>query len=320
MRIEYPMSENNVPHWGVWEMIREILQNAIDAGGIVCHYENGQLTISNEGQMDRRVLLLGESQKNTGAIGQFGEGMKLAMLVAARLKRIIKVYSGTERWIPSMQHSETFHSQVFCIDTEEVENDGITVILEVSESEWLDAKSKWIDNPTGMLKDIEAGTMFVGGLYVCKLDGFEYAYNFDPNNVRLNRDRDIPRLFDLQWETTRLLRDPERVLDLAIAGKKDILSFSADSETLASAWDAVHGDTVPIGVSEQDSIHASDRRIIPDWVAMAIRSVRNFIFRSEGTPFERLKSWREKYRYGLTTPQLVELDRIIEDLNHEETK
>ncbi len=94
--IKYPISANYVSHWGIWEAAREILQNAMDAPQYNVSYTDGEMIVTNPGSLNLKALLLGESDKAEGARGQYGEGLKLAMLIAAREKRTMRVWTGSE--------------------------------------------------------------------------------------------------------------------------------------------------------------------------------------------------------------------------------
>lgn len=316
-RIEYPISMDYVKNWGCWEMIREILQNAIDAGGLEVLYSDGTLMISNDGKMSRDVLLLGNSQKKNGAIGKFGEGMKLAMLVAARQERSMKIYTGKEVWSPSITYSETVDNDVFCVDMFDHDYYKVMVQVRVTKEEWSIAKGKWLkDHPIGIIKDRPPGDIFVGGLYVCTFDDFEHAYNFLPDQIQLNRDRDIPSMFNVQYQATKMLADqsPDKLLKIAMSEKNDVVTYSAPAATLAKSWTHHYGDVVPVGISEQDEIEAPRKRIVPDWLAKAIRSVKGFVFKSKKSPVDRLVEWRDRNWDSLSADQCISLNEIIRDL------
>jgi len=84
-KIVYPVSINYRRHWGLWESIREIVQNAMDAGEYEIIQEEDDLVIRDYGKgLQVRHLLFGVSEKPKGSRGQFGEGLKIALIVLKR--------------------------------------------------------------------------------------------------------------------------------------------------------------------------------------------------------------------------------------------
>ena len=80
--MEYPISSNYVSAWTVQDATRELLQNAMDSGEWRVEADG---SLVNKGTLRPEHFLLGCSEKTSSdAIGQFGEGLKLALLVLAR--------------------------------------------------------------------------------------------------------------------------------------------------------------------------------------------------------------------------------------------
>jgi hypothetical protein len=96
--IVYPMTLDYVPEWNAWEVVRELASNALDADPGFRMYVNddGALVVKSQGgQLAVRHLLFGVSEKEEpNAIGQFGEGLKLALLVLTRMELTVHIYSG----------------------------------------------------------------------------------------------------------------------------------------------------------------------------------------------------------------------------------
>jgi len=303
----YPITENYIPNWGIWEVIREILQNAMDEGPLKYYWEDDMLVVINAGHIDRSALLLGESVKHgSGTRGQFGEGLKLAMLTAARLNRKMVIETGEERWTPSFEMDESFGIKVLHVREEPYVSREVSVRIECTSDEWLD---NYTNDPYGILEEEDAGRVFVGGLYVCTLTGLKHAYNFDPAQLKLNRDRDIPSIYDIQHAASKILSDSQELLEVALSGGLDTSEWSCPPSALAEAWENKYGpDTVPVGVTEQ-GIECNKLKIVPDWVARIIRGVKSFVFEINISPLERLKKWRDK-----NDPFSKELNEIIKEL------
>ncbi len=84
------ISPNDRPEWGMWECIRELVQNALDEVG---HYRIRRgsvdgvptLFVEDDGKgMFVVNLIMGSGEKPHWARGRFGEGLKYACLVALR--------------------------------------------------------------------------------------------------------------------------------------------------------------------------------------------------------------------------------------------
>ena len=157
----------------------------------------------------------------------------------------------------------------------------------------------------------------MSGLYISQFKDLEYSYNFKPSQLELNRDRDIPSMFSVQLAASEVL-SAEEILDAAEAGKSDVSQYAVMSDkqrTIANHWVSKYGeDCVPIGVDEQDTIKAENSRVVPGWIARAIRSIKNFIFNTDTTPIERLKEWRLRNMKYLSDAASDELRGIIEEL------
>ncbi|NIV28277.1 MAG: hypothetical protein GWN58_01825 [Anaerolineae bacterium] len=97
-QIVYPMTLDYVPDWGPWEVVREIVTNALDVDpnfSLELNDEGALVVKSQGGDLAIRHLLFGVSEKESeSAIGQFGEGLKLALLVLTRMDLTAHIYSG----------------------------------------------------------------------------------------------------------------------------------------------------------------------------------------------------------------------------------
>lgn len=318
MIIEYPISENYVKKWGVWEAVREFLQNGLDADNMTLDYDliKGQLTIKNDGSLSRDMLLLGESNKGDDDRGQFGEGMKLGMLVLARMGRFVRVSTGTEDWYPRLIDSATFEAKVFAVEVKkDWVGDGVEVVIEITKGEWQEIQNKFVDKPYGILEDTKAGSIFVGGLFVCHIKGFEHAYNFSPTDIRLNRDRDIPYMWDIQRAASKSISG-EEIIDLALRGKKDVsedISYIAKQKA-ADAWVSNYAGVTPIGISEQGTVSNKHTRVVPDWLAKMIRGCKDFVMSWKTSPVQRLEAWYKAESWQLNSQASDELNSIIQEM------
>ncbi len=256
-QIELSLGKNYVCNWGLWEAVREIMQNAQDSEKdghpLSITYENedlpegGTLTITNDDvRLNISSLILGNSTKtdDVSMIGKYGEGYKLALLVLLRLGKTITIYTGSEKWKPKFRKSKTFETDVLTIEREPYEGavdrervmfiiDGITI----TEFEMLKLKSirirqetnryhkiKMVDCDYGkiLLDDEYKGKFYVEGLFIQNDENFKYGYSFNSEDVNLDRDRKAINYYELCELTTKsLLSQTEdfKIVETSITSK-----------------------------------------------------------------------------------------------------
>lgn len=211
--LELTINPSYVRDWGIWEAVRELLQNAIDAhdrgAEMIVEYNKDAkvptLKIENHGTcINRDAFLLGSTSKadDRQQRGQFGEGFKLAWLVLARNDRKVWCKSGDERWIPSIGRSASYGVELLKVDVAPVKfEDKISVVVQLKEEEWLRVKERILflsrPDPSHVL-DLGANKILLGpqyqgqlyskGIWVCQMPN-NYQYGYDLSHVQLDRDR-----------------------------------------------------------------------------------------------------------------------------------
>lgn len=240
--IHLTISRDYVVKWGVWESARELIQNALDTKKYKITYTDNEVTITTyAGALDRRNLLLGVTSKrdDDSSIGTYGEGFKLAMLVMLREGKSISIKNGKDLWTPHFSHHPELHHECLALSIFEgaVEGDADTVTFTVgnlSAAEIAEIQSKTLhnfntdnieaehngsfcwDTPRG-----ENSKLYVGSLYVCDLGKkFMMSYNFAPNILHLDRDRQSVSDFHLALEATRMM---------AMSGNYELLAYLAEN-------------------------------------------------------------------------------------------
>ena len=173
MVMEMSVSPSYVSSWGLWEGIREFIQNALD-GNAAGHRMSVQyltedesltrygraktaLVIRNDGvALTRNTLLLGTSSKEDGtARGKFGEGYKLGLLAITRLQDYglsVQIRTGYETWVPYIEHSHEFSADVLKLDivpmVTSLTNDALEVrVFGTTDEQWLEVKGRLINIP-----------------------------------------------------------------------------------------------------------------------------------------------------------------------------
>jgi len=223
--------------------IREIVSNAKD-GKTFFDWETGQDSVLsvgvtnvqrigpifrsfNRGQIDDRALLMGWSNKRTsdvrGIIGQFGEGLKLAMITACRLGISMVVRVGDVEWRPTLEPSSKFQGEtVLYVRSKKLDPDkfvdGTEVRLyPIEPTLWDEEKPKFrFLNPTGkeisttygvlLLEPRDKGKIFVNGVLDHVQEDFIFGYDLTTvPKEEINRDRHLIASHIIKQHTSDVL-------------------------------------------------------------------------------------------------------------------
>ena len=320
---ELTMTTDYVQHWGEWEAVREVLQNAIDYGDPVINRALSGLQIISKGvTLDPKTLLLGSTTKRNDddSIGQFGEGYKLACLVLCRLGIDILIQNGSKIWIPSIRYSEKYGCDLLVID----ESDGIEsgdLIFNIGSS--IDLTDKYLPDvePNEILED-RPGQIFVAGLFVCELPKFDYGYNFSPNTLKLGRDRTMVSNFDVTYETGKLWNlsgRADEVYDMLESEVKDVEYLDSNAYTvgpkIAEIYASKYGSTIPVTTQEDiTAVEGQAYQVVPSRLRKIIKRFKTFVVKIFSTPLKRLESWEKRWKYNLPADAVTELDSIIKQM------
>lgn len=228
---ELPLSKEYVRHWGMAEAVRELIQNALDSESPF-EYEftlDKLYIISRFASLTPKTLLLGSTSKsdNKDAIGSFGEGYKIALLVLTREGYPVKIHNGERTWVPGFVHSKKFDAEMLCIDdlpavrkreglVFEVQGLGASDIDAIKASclHMQDSIGAVTTTSKGMILREQPGKLYVGGLYICDTK-LAFGYDIKPEHIRLERDRQTVSTFDLQWLTKEMWFETERWDEIA---------------------------------------------------------------------------------------------------------
>jgi hypothetical protein len=207
------ISPEYIKSWDVPMAIRELLQNLLDtkrefgaSGAARYNKQRGLAELKDNGPgLELRHLALGISEKGADSVGQFGEGLKLALLLFAREGRFIEVRSKGYRLAPVIRPSE-FGTETLFFQVEEMGSSvqGTTVRFECSQEELNDGKSYF---PTEfnvsqehkvswVLKDkisLPGGRIFINGSMVANIPDSLFSYHLWGEDAKKisNRDRSI---------------------------------------------------------------------------------------------------------------------------------
>jgi len=263
MKIELTIKADYFPEWGIWEGLRELISNARDAHHefsaplTVRHRKDSDtLVIENEGTiLPHEALLLGHSTKRGRGdlIGRFGEGLKGGILALVRAGCPVKIRSGSEVWVPSIQRSEKFQADVLVFDISTGRKPENRVAVEigcVTAEAWTKMQDMFLflkgtvkDNETVptpygslLLADRFHGKVFVKGIFVANDSRLSYGYDFVDADI--DRDRRMLSKYDLNYRTQCVWREAlSRRPDLVESFGKLLDREAADVEGIEE-WNA----------------------------------------------------------------------------------
>lgn len=262
-------------NWGAYEGVRELIQNARDAeiendAPMTVEYVNGLLRIQNEGTvLPHQALLLGHTTKleRSDTIGKFGEGLKLGILALVRAGHSVKIRSGNEVWVPSLQWSDLFKADVLTFDITGGRQDKNRVRIEVGgipESKWMEFKKNFLflEKPkkNDRIKTYE-GTLLLSAEHRCKVfvkgifvqDVPDLSFGYDLTDAELDRDRRMIESWNLQYKT-------RSVFMAALSANSELFrQFDSMIETQSPEVQGISHSNVSYSVGQEIVDHVADR-------------------------------------------------------------
>lgn len=215
-KITLSIQRDYQPSWGPVHALRELFANALDAqarglGAANVRFENNKILITSEGvKLTRAHLLLGTSENrgSSDAIGQFGEGLKLALLVLARdAERYglsTRITNDDEVWTPALEPSDAFDgAEVLVISTRtvrprgkfEIEIGGLDyevfsaaqqLFLALDPDHLKVMNAIRVGHQRVFLDPKMAGRLYVKGVFIAHDPKARFGYELD---MEINRDR-----------------------------------------------------------------------------------------------------------------------------------
>ena len=220
--IRYGMGRSYLPDWGYAEALREIFQNFTDFG----HFDQWVEDVGSSEDMvhvklvnefspeDHAFLKIGESGKRNDAstVGKHGEGLKMASMVLTREGRDVIIRYGSTALL-GVFYTDPFLGECFgYLVSKGHPIDGFRIDFSCPKADFQRYTEKQLDPSIvlhstyyGDLIDRPKGEVYVGGHFVSVVEGLDYAYNFKPECVELDRDRRVPRNFDVVYTASQIL-------------------------------------------------------------------------------------------------------------------
>ncbi len=205
--IRTAISPSYVPRWGIVECLREVLQEALDlmAQGykVTVGSRSGSAIVADLGPgLKREHLALGRSSKKDqpDLIGNFGEGIKLAALVAARLGRWMRIESVEFSAEPFICLDPALQCEVLAFRVGPSERrQGTKIAVQASKDELDRAKSLFLHFREGRRVGDErvflpGGRFYVNGALAGESDRWLFSYNVTGEQTAKqaqNRDRTV---------------------------------------------------------------------------------------------------------------------------------
>lgn len=255
-KVVLSICKNYVKDWGLWEGVREIVQNALDENDkgncIYANHSGKKLTIGNKvSNLSVKSLLIGYTTKGQDrkSRGEKGEGLDLGLLALVRDGYKVEVRTHEEDWTPFIEYSDLWGEEVLCIDVKKTSAERSCTEISIggiTEEKWNELKFGFldfhdveegrefkVDYHGSVLFDAEyRGKIYVKGIWVQDIVGLRYGYNL--LNVSLDRDRRMVESYNLGyhliniWNEVLVRRDDfkEEVWDMLNKEIKDVQGFS----------------------------------------------------------------------------------------------
>jgi hypothetical protein len=250
MKFHLSISPDYCRDWGVWEVAREVISNALDSEAeghaVTIEHRGDVLLVSNKGvKLDPSIWLLGTTSKTSrgNQRGQFGEGLKIAMLAAVRMGLTVEIVNDDEAWTPTLEESDVFKgTRVLTVTTRQRSPTGafVVAIAGVQQLVWEDIKQRFLalkppadviatTHGSILVGEGHKGKIYVKGVFVQHNDTLSFGYDFTQG--RVDRDRKMMNVDDARismaqcwiWAALRVPRLIENVIvPMLEKGAKDI--------------------------------------------------------------------------------------------------
>jgi hypothetical protein len=241
--VDSGISLKHAKDWTIGEAVREVVQNWLDVknefsckGEIVYNKEKGYAYFLDKGPgLQIGHLAFGNNDKAEGSIGQFGEGLKSAMVTLVRNSRKVDIRSLGKVIVPFVQVSENFGVETLHYRITDAKTVGIGTLIRVycTEEEFQTGKNyftalqphiEWIE---ANRISLPGGNIYVNGSRIGRVDNALFSYHLtrDEAGTIINRDRnavDLNKAGKLVREiinNTRSLSVAKEILQAAVGEK-----------------------------------------------------------------------------------------------------
>jgi hypothetical protein len=236
------LTRDYLSHWTAVNGVREYVSNGLD-GEAPLEYEFGDdfIMLTSVGiTLPPTIFAMGYShnRQDSDAVGQFGEGALVSLIPLLREGKGVKFINGEVDWNPEFVYNEDLGIEVLVINevqnSQDTGNYSVVInnltpeeITEIRESciYFRDDLGEVLDGSTGSIIRGVKGKLFVGGIFVMNIPGYEMSFNFKPAHLPLNRDRKSVEGWQLASNTASLIKEllqPTEVANLIEKNAPDV--------------------------------------------------------------------------------------------------
>lgn len=275
------LSPRYVPTWGAWEVAREILCNAFDACPDGMRVEPQGMdtlrvwtpTVPNISEL----FIIGEGTKAPGGetIGQFGEGLKIAALTVTR-HRLGNLTLRTPDKLIDFEFRPVMGVDVLHAVITPMENsptEGYEAVIRMPGIALAFAGKLLPERVSGPIAKVNEAEVMVysKGVFVCCKNDMSSIWDWNLNDLTLNRDRSMVESFNLTvavgawlvaYATNQQL--DAMILHSTKYESNQVLYWFSDlsfAKKLAKAFRRVHGDNAVIEIEIDTKAHSYAKSI-----------------------------------------------------------
>lgn len=216
--------------WKQWEVVREFVQNSLDATGSVAikKIKDGLLITDNGKGFNALNLLMGTTTKSKCDRGRFGEGMKIACLAALNLGYEVEIDTDSMHITPAFKLLEIEEpsggissAEILVFKYHKIAPVGGTKVFvkgythDTFEDRFnLEYNKKIIlkkvldicenKNYNSYILDEPLKRIYVRNIYVHDIEEKPALYSYDLFDVKLSTDRNIPSTHDINNQIGKL--------------------------------------------------------------------------------------------------------------------
>lgn len=329
--IHYGFGKTYLPDWGLKEALREIYQNFLDYGQydeiVVDNGDKVNVTVSNNWEPESLDFLrIGNSKKhNERAIGKHGEGLKMAFLILYREGLSSEIITPLQKVTPSFYNDKEI-GECFCLlysENKELKS-GFEINFDCPKELFYEFSDNLIrpedvvfdDRYWGQIVDKAQGNIYSGGLFVTHAKNISKAYNVNPRFLPLDRDRSVPRSFDLNYATSKI-NEAQGKIEVDDLSMSDTSYINRIPESITERVEPVLvGNSIEFKHTDLDgndkviTNSSVKEALINDGIfATAIKKLKLFIAKQLGL-YDMLIEFRDKHIHD--TEALLDFDLILE--------
>jgi hypothetical protein len=206
MKLSTGISPNYVPNWNDVDALREVAQNLLDVRTefgckTTLTYAEGVAIFRDYGPgLELKNLVLGNTNKGVNSIGQYGEGLKLALLEFARNHVEVTVRTGNNVIVPVIEYDENYKTEVMQFLVTEMPRSiqGTEIRVRCTNDDLKKARAYFvaltpyiIDWQEQNRVSLPGGRIYINGSKVAEIPDMMFSYHLSKEEAGdiMNRDR-----------------------------------------------------------------------------------------------------------------------------------